>query len=91
MTGTLFAAPAYKTYSDIIAHERFTPPGFKLPLGLKDVRLALAAGEAQHTPLPIASLLRDHFIEAIALGDGEKDWSALAAGAFRRGGQKIGG
>jgi 3-hydroxyisobutyrate dehydrogenase-like beta-hydroxyacid dehydrogenase len=91
MTGTLFAAPAYKTYSDIIAHQRFTPPGFKLPLGLKDVRLALAAGEAQHTPLPIASLLRDHFIEAIAQGDGEKDWSALAAGAFRRGGQTIGG
>ena len=90
MTGTLFAAPAYKTYGDIIAGARFTPAGFKLPLGLKDVRLALQAAEARDTPLPIASLLRDHFIEAMATGDGDKDWSALAAGAFRRGGRELG-
>ncbi len=91
MTGTLFAAPAYKTYSDIIAAARFTPAAFKLPLGFKDVRLALQAAEAQDTPLPIASLLRDHFIEAIAHGDGDKDWAALAAGAFRRGGRELAG
>jgi 3-hydroxyisobutyrate dehydrogenase-like beta-hydroxyacid dehydrogenase len=90
MTGTLFAAPAYKTYADIIAGARFLPAGFKLPLGLKDVRLALQAAEAKDTPLPIASLLRDHFIESIANGDGEKDWAALAAGAFRRGGRELG-
>jgi 3-hydroxyisobutyrate dehydrogenase-like beta-hydroxyacid dehydrogenase len=86
MTGTLFAAPAYKTYAPIIVERRFTPPGFKLPLGLKDVRLALQAGEAKHAPLPIASLLRDHFIEAIASGDGDKDWSALSQVAFRKAG-----
>lgn len=89
MTGTLFAAPAYKTYGDLIAGARFSPAAFKLPLGLKDVRLALAAGEAEHVPLPLASLLRDHFIEAIAQGDADKDWSALADGAFRRSGQKL--
>lgn len=86
MTGTLFAAPAYKTYAPIIAERRFSPPGFKLPLGLKDVRLALQAGEAKHTPLPVASLLRDHFIEAIAAGDADKDWSALSTVAFRKAG-----
>jgi 3-hydroxyisobutyrate dehydrogenase-like beta-hydroxyacid dehydrogenase len=89
MTGTLFAAPAYKTYGPIIAGARFTPAGFKLPLGFKDVRLALEAGEARGAALPIASLLRDHFIEAIAHGDGDKDWSALAGAAFRRAGQEI--
>ena len=89
MTGTLFAAPAYKTYSEIIAGARFTPAGFKLPLGLKDVRLALQAAEARDMPLPIASLVRDHFIEAIATGQGDKDWAALAAGAFRRGGREL--
>ncbi len=86
MTGTLFAAPAYKTYAPIIAEGRFSPPGFKLPLGLKDVRLAMQAGEAKHTPLPLASLLRDHFIEAIAAGEGDKDWSALSTVAFRQAG-----
>ncbi len=86
MTGTLFAAPAYKTYAPIIVERRFSPPGFGLPLGLKDVRLALQAGEAKHAPLPVASLLRDHFIEAIALGDGEKDWSALSEVAFHNAG-----
>jgi 3-hydroxyisobutyrate dehydrogenase-like beta-hydroxyacid dehydrogenase len=91
MTGSAFSAPAYKVYAPLIAEGRFTPPGFKLPLGQKDVRLALAAGEAVHTPLPLASLLRDHFIEAVAHGDSDKDWSALAGGAFRRAGQPIGG
>jgi len=86
MTNTLFAAPAYKTYAALIAEERFEPAGFKLPLGLKDVRLALQAGEAKHVPLPVASLLRDHLLAAIAAGDSEKDWSALSQVAFRNAG-----
>jgi 3-hydroxyisobutyrate dehydrogenase-like beta-hydroxyacid dehydrogenase len=86
MTGTLFAAPAYRTYAALIAEQSFTPAGFKLPLGLKDVRLALQAGEAKHTPLPIASLLRDHFLAAISAGDAEKDWSALSRVSFRNAG-----
>jgi 3-hydroxyisobutyrate dehydrogenase-like beta-hydroxyacid dehydrogenase len=90
MTNTAFAAPAYKIYAPIIASGKFSPPGFKLPLGQKDVRLALAAGEAANTPLPLASVLRDGFIAAVAAGDGDKDWAALAAGAFRRAGQKLG-
>jgi len=89
MTGSLFAAPAYNTYADIIGNARFSPAGFTLPLGLKDVRLALQAAEAEHTPMPIASLLRDGFLEAIANGDADKDWSALAAVAFRRAGREL--
>ena len=54
------------------------------------MRLALQAGEAKDTPLPIASLLRDHFIEAIAQGRADEDWAALAAGAFRRAGRVLG-
>jgi 3-hydroxyisobutyrate dehydrogenase-like beta-hydroxyacid dehydrogenase len=86
MAGTLFAAPAYKTYGPLIAKRAFTPAGFKVPLGLKDVRLALQAGEAKNAPLPIASLVRDHLIAAIAHGDAEKDWSALAMVAYRAAG-----
>jgi 3-hydroxyisobutyrate dehydrogenase-like beta-hydroxyacid dehydrogenase len=56
---------------------------------MKDVRLALQAAEAENTPLPIASLLRDHFIQAIAQGDADKDWAVLAAGAFRNAGRSL--
>lgn len=86
MTGTLFAAPAYRTYGPMIVEQRFEPANFKLPLGLKDIRLTLEAGEAAGAPMPFASVLRDNFIDAIAHGDGDKDWSAVSAVAARRAG-----
>ena len=84
MTNTLFAAPAYQGYGKMIAEQRFKPPGFKLPLGLKDVELALTAGGAARVPLPFAGVLRDSLLEALAGGDAELDWSALALVAARR-------
>ena len=45
LTSTLFGAPVYKTYGTLIADANFTPPGFAAPLGLKDVKLALAAAD----------------------------------------------
>jgi 3-hydroxyisobutyrate dehydrogenase-like beta-hydroxyacid dehydrogenase len=86
-TETLFAAPAYKVYGPIIAGRKFEPAGFALRLGLKDVRLTLEAGEAASVPLPIASLLRDNFLDAIGHGDGDKDWSAIADVSARRAGK----
>lgn len=85
LTSTLFAAPAYKIYGAAILDGTFKP-GFKLPLGLKDVRLALAAAEQSGAPMPFASLLRDNFIDAIAHGDADKDWSAISKVALRRAG-----
>jgi 3-hydroxyisobutyrate dehydrogenase-like beta-hydroxyacid dehydrogenase len=85
ITGTLFAAPAYATYSKLIVQGEFKP-GFKLTLGLKDIRLALAAGEAIGVPLPFASVVRDNLVDAIGHGDAGKDWSALALVARRRAG-----
>jgi len=78
MTSTLFAAPVYKTYGELIAGERYQPAGFKMLLGLKDIRSILAAAEAKDVPMPVASLVRDHFISGIARGGAELDWSALA-------------
>jgi len=85
ITGTLFAAPAYATYSKLIVQGEFKP-GFRLTLGLKDIRLALAAGEAIGVPLPFASVVRDNLVDAIGHGDAGKDWSALALVARRRAG-----
>jgi 3-hydroxyisobutyrate dehydrogenase-like beta-hydroxyacid dehydrogenase len=87
LTGTLFNAPVYHTYGNLIAQERYDPPGFTMRLGLKDVRLALAAAEAVHTPMPFASVVRDALLDAIAHGDGERDWSALARVAYRHAGR----
>ncbi len=78
LTGTLFPAPVYKNYGGMIARQEFEPAGFKLPLGLKDVRLVMQAAESLNVPLPIASLVRDHFISALASGYEEKDWSAVS-------------
>lgn len=79
LTSTLFGAPAYKTYGGLIAREEFEPAGFAAELGLKDVRLVLAAGETLQTPLPIASLLRDRFLTLLANGGAGLDWSAVGA------------
>ncbi len=86
MTGTLFGGRVHTNYGPLIADGRYEPAAFKLTLGLKDVRLALGAGEATHVPMPLASLLRDNFLDAIAHGDGALDWTALAKVQFRRAG-----
>ena len=78
LTGTLFSAPVFKTYGGLIADEKYEPAGFKMSLGLKDIRLALAAAETLAAPLPVASLVRDHFLAGIAQGRGDSDWSYLA-------------
>ncbi|GGV01815.1 oxidoreductase [Kitasatospora herbaricolor] len=86
LTGTLFPGPVYSGYGSMVAERRYEPAGFRLPLGLKDVGLALSAGEARNVPLPFGSVLRDAFLDALAHGDGEKDWAAVAAVARRRAG-----
>ncbi|MED5608236.1 NAD(P)-dependent oxidoreductase [Pseudomonas sp. JH-2] len=87
MGSTLFNAPVYRNYGALIAEQRYEPAAFRLVLGLKDVGLALAAGQSRHVPLPFASVLRDNLLEAVAQGDGERDWAALAQVAMRRSGQ----
>jgi 3-hydroxyisobutyrate dehydrogenase-like beta-hydroxyacid dehydrogenase len=88
LTNSLFAAPVFKTYGGIIAHQRYSPAGFKVRLGLKDVKLAIAAAEAVDMPLPLASMIRDHELTVISRGMEEMDWSALAKLAAENAGLK---
>ncbi|MDK2956732.1 MAG: hypothetical protein PWQ57_2228 [Desulfovibrionales bacterium] len=78
LTSTLFSAPVYKTYGELIVEEKFEPAGFAAPLGQKDIRLALAAAEELNVPLPVASLIRDRFLRLMAHGGQSLDWSAIA-------------
>ncbi|MET0993774.1 MAG: NAD(P)-dependent oxidoreductase [Mycobacterium sp.] len=79
LTSTLFGAPVYKTYGGLVARQEFEPAGFDAALGLKDVRLVLAAGEDLQVALPIASLLRDRFLVLLANGGAHLDWSAIGS------------
>jgi 3-hydroxyisobutyrate dehydrogenase-like beta-hydroxyacid dehydrogenase len=78
LTSTIFNVPIYKGYGGAIADKTFEPAGFVAPLGLKDIRLALAAAETLRVPMPIASLLRDRFLTLLALGGDSLDWSAIS-------------
>jgi 3-hydroxyisobutyrate dehydrogenase-like beta-hydroxyacid dehydrogenase len=79
VNGALFQSPLYGNYGARIAAEEFEPAGFKLTLGLKDMRLALEAAGAEAVAMPLASLVRDHMLEAVAHGAADADWSAFSA------------
>jgi 3-hydroxyisobutyrate dehydrogenase-like beta-hydroxyacid dehydrogenase len=87
VSNTIFPGPVYAGYGKMIAARHYEPALFKARLGLKDVRLALAAGDAVNTPLPVASVVRDNLIDVVAHGDGDKDFAALGEVALRRAGR----
>jgi 3-hydroxyisobutyrate dehydrogenase-like beta-hydroxyacid dehydrogenase len=78
-------SPIFENYAAAIAKQSHEP-GFKVGLALKDLRFALAAGEALRVPLPIASVVRDSLLAALAQGSGEQDWSVIARLAAERAG-----
>jgi 3-hydroxyisobutyrate dehydrogenase-like beta-hydroxyacid dehydrogenase len=74
----LFASPVYALYGGLIANQKFEPAGFALKLGLKDARLTLETAQECASPMPIASLVRDQLLSALANGQGDLDWSSVA-------------
>jgi 3-hydroxyisobutyrate dehydrogenase-like beta-hydroxyacid dehydrogenase len=73
-------------YVQLIADEAYEPAGFKLELGLKDMRLVALAADAATVPMPLADLVRDNYLTAAAHGRGDLDWSALGLLAAERAG-----
>lgn len=78
LTSTLFNATVYKTYGSLLVEKKFHPAGFVASLGLKDVRLALAAAESLRVSLPLADLVRNRFLTLLANGGESLDWSAIS-------------
>jgi 3-hydroxyisobutyrate dehydrogenase-like beta-hydroxyacid dehydrogenase len=74
---TQFGCRVYETYSAKIMKGDFEP-GFKMALGLKDLRLATAAAEQAGKRLPILDAVRARMTDAVEAGMGDKDWSAVA-------------
>ncbi len=82
----LFGSPVYANYGRLMAEAKFEPAGFALRLGLKDVRLVLEVADECAAPMPLASLIRDHLLSALAHGQGDLDWSSVGKVAQRRAG-----
>jgi 3-hydroxyisobutyrate dehydrogenase-like beta-hydroxyacid dehydrogenase len=78
LTGTLFGAPIYQTYGEILVEDRFLPAGFAAPLGLKDMTLADAAATAFGAPMPLLGIVRDHLRSVIATEGPDVDWAGVA-------------
>jgi 3-hydroxyisobutyrate dehydrogenase-like beta-hydroxyacid dehydrogenase len=77
--GTMFGSTVFTGYGARVAATEFEPAGFAMPLALKDVTLALQAGHELRVPLPMASLLRDRLLAALARGRDGWDWSGLTS------------
>jgi 3-hydroxyisobutyrate dehydrogenase-like beta-hydroxyacid dehydrogenase len=87
VTNSTFPGPVYQGYGRMIVEDRYEPAGFKAGLALKDVRLALAAGDDRAMPMPLASVLRDSLLDALAHQEGDKDLAVLGRVARRRAGR----
>jgi 3-hydroxyisobutyrate dehydrogenase-like beta-hydroxyacid dehydrogenase len=76
----VFGSPVYTNYGKQMAAGNFNIPGsgFGLALGLKDVRLVSQFAESVQSPMPLASLIRDHLVSAMAHGQSDLDWTSLA-------------
>ncbi|WP_042421553.1 NAD(P)-dependent oxidoreductase [Streptacidiphilus anmyonensis] len=86
ITDSILPGPVHSGYGAMIAERRYEPAGFRAVLGLKDVNLALTAGGEVNVPLPLGGVLRDALLDAVAHGDGDRDWAALAEVARRHAG-----
>jgi 3-hydroxyisobutyrate dehydrogenase-like beta-hydroxyacid dehydrogenase len=73
----LLPVPLFQGYGTRIARNEFSPAGFGLRLGLKDVSLMRRLADDVAAPLPLADLAYRHLLAALARGRGELDWGAL--------------
>ena len=78
ITQTMFSAPVYLNYSNILLKEIFQPAGFALKLGLKDVNLVMQQSTEIDAEMPIGRLLQQRLRECVANGLGDYDWTAMA-------------
>ena len=86
LTETLFGAPIYRNYGQMLVEDRFRPAGFAAPLGLKDMTLVAAAATETRVPMPVLGVVRDHLLQAIAQEGEDVDWSAVGLAVRRNAG-----
>ncbi len=79
LSSTLFGGVVYSGYGSMIAERRYSPAGFAMQLGLKDLGLAEDLAAEGGVVLPTAPVLRDRFERALEDSVlAGLDWSAVA-------------
>jgi 3-hydroxyisobutyrate dehydrogenase-like beta-hydroxyacid dehydrogenase len=78
LNSTLFNCAIYQGYGRKIIDGSFEEVGFAMPLLLKDIKLALETGDQARAPMPMASLVRDRLLSALAKGREKLDGSAFS-------------
>jgi 3-hydroxyisobutyrate dehydrogenase-like beta-hydroxyacid dehydrogenase len=79
LTHTAFTGSAYAGYGPMIVNRAYTPRGFSMALGLKDVKLVEEAAATLGLTLPVATVLHQLFQQALDDPElNELDWSAVA-------------
>jgi 3-hydroxyisobutyrate dehydrogenase-like beta-hydroxyacid dehydrogenase len=91
LTQTMFEGRAHRLYGEKIAAQHYAAGGFVMPLGLKDIKLALAEAEEAAVPMPTLDVVRDRLIAGIEHGYADLDWSALGLVAADAAGLKAPG
>ena len=78
ITQSVFAAPIYINYGNILLKEMYQPAGFTLRLGLKDINLVMEQSREVNAEMPVGQLMQKRFNEGVATGLGDHDWTAIA-------------
>ncbi|WP_345214151.1 NAD-binding protein [Mucilaginibacter gynuensis] len=77
---TIFNSPIFNNYGKLIANKQYEPVGFKTKLGFKDARLAFALSQKSNAPMPLATLVHNRLLTAVAKGKGDTDWAEGVGG-----------
>lgn len=79
ITHTAFTGSAYTGYGPMIANRKYSPAGFSMELGVKDVKLVQDAAGDLGLNLPVAGVLLDLFQTALKNPQlADLDWSAVS-------------
>ncbi len=86
ITDQVLPNPGVREYAERISTGRYDEAGATLVTGYKDLELILKEAGSVTAPVPIAALVRDHILTALARGQHDLDWcvsteaNRLAAG-----------
>jgi 3-hydroxyisobutyrate dehydrogenase-like beta-hydroxyacid dehydrogenase len=86
---TIFSCPIYQNYGRMLAARAYEPAGFKLELGMKDMRLVRSVAEGTTLPMPLADLIHARLLSALARDRGHLDWTAIELSSAEDGGMNV--